>query len=536
MKRFFKTFFCFIITAILLSSVSCSQSRKLEDGTYTVTVCATTDVHGAYFDSTYYGGKTNATSMSKVSSYIKSLREKGIDPILVDVGDNMQGDEAAYYFNYVDTVGDHLMAKIAEYIGYDAVTVGNHDIETGHSVYDNIIKELDIPYLAANADHSDSGEDYFIPYCITERNGIRVAIIGMTNANIANWLPEELWEGLEFSIISDFVQALVDEVIRTEEPDITLLAVHSGAGDGKRDKENEAIYLASSLRGVDAVLGGHDHTPRADMIENPYGIVPLVNEGTKAEYVGRLDFEVDVRDGVVTDKRVKVELVPMKDIEADAEFNAFFSEEYNKVKSFVCRKIGTIKSPIDLSDALKGPSSYINLINSAQLEVSGADVSFAAPLSSHGVIPAGDILFHDLNSLYRFENTLYVVEMTGRQIKDYLEMSYDNWVLKKGASYNYDTAGGINYTVSRSAKKGDRVRITTMSNGDRFDYDKTYKVAMTSYRASGGGYLLRDGAGVDPEELVVLEKYKDIRSILGDYIERQGVVEVKKSDNWKFVK
>ena len=110
------------------------------------------------------------------------------------------------------------------------------------------------------------------------------------------------------------------------------------------------------------------------------------------------------------------------------------------------------------------------------------------------------------------------------------------WVNRRGPSYNYDSAAGINYEVSRSAKRGKRVRIKSMSDGRAFDESETYRVAMTSYRANGGGDLLTRGARVDPDKLVVVEKLPDIRTLIGDYFRQADVVRPKVSDNWKFVK
>jgi 2',3'-cyclic-nucleotide 2'-phosphodiesterase/3'-nucleotidase len=126
--------------------------------------------------------------------------------------------------------------------------------------------------------------------------------------------------------------------------------------------------------------------------------------------------------------------------------------------------------------------------------------------------------------------------MTGQQVKDYLEYSYDLWVNRKGPSYNWDSADGIIYEVSRSAPAGERVRILSMKDGSPFEPEKTYKVAMTSYRANGGGDLLTEGAGVDPKEQTVLERYKDIRSIIGDHIASREEIVPEVSSNWKFVK
>ena len=529
-----------------------SSKGSLADGQYKVTVVSTTDVHGAYFDSAYVDNLAAKTSLANVSTYLKELRASGVQPVLVDVGDNLQGDNAAYYFNYVSVDVPHIYPRIVAYLGYDAVVVGNHDMETGHDVYDRVAREMTVPYLAANAafDRDGNGkadmeenpknklvtDSYFLPYCVVDRGGVKVAVIGMTNANIKSWLSEAVWYGIDFQPIHDIAQDLVDQVVGKEKPQLVVLAVHSGTGTEQPDRENEALYLASTLRGVDLVINGHDHRPVAKEVEGPDGEVVLLDAGTKASVVGQADFTLTVKNGKVVDKVVDYRLVPMDKVPVDPDYVAAFKDDFNAVKEFANRPIGHLSETIFLADALDGPSPYINLIQTVQLGASGADVSFAAPLSNSGVVPEGVIEFQDLVSIYRFENLLYVVELTGQQIKDYLEHSYDAWVNRSGPSYNWDSADGIRYEVSKSAPKGERVHILSMNDGTPFDPAKTYKVAMTSYRASGGGDLLRDGAGVDPAQVVIVGKYKDIRSLIGDYIAARGEIKPEMPTNWKFVK
>ena len=529
-----------------------SSKETLADGEYKVTVCSTTDVHGAYFDSSYVDNLAARTSLANVASYLKELRAGGVQPVLVDAGDNLQGDNAAYYFNYVATDVPHVYPRIAAYLGYDAIVVGNHDIETGHDVYDRVARELTMPYLGANAafDRDENGkadmdenpknkavvDPYFQPYCVVVRDGVRIAVIGMTNGNIKSWLSSSIWHGIDFQVISDVAQRLVDQVIEKEKPQLVVLAVHSGSGAEQADRENEALYLASTLRGVDLVLNGHDHRPLAREVANPEGDVVLLNAGTKAVVVGQADFTLTVKNGKVVDKTVDYKLVPMDKYPADPDYVAAFKDDFNAVKAFANRPVGRLSEDIFLADALDGPSSYINLVQTVQLAATGADISFAAPLVNSGVVPAGVVEFQDLVSIYKFENQLYTVEMTGRQVKDYLEYSYDNWVNRTGPSYNWDSADGIVYEVSRSAPAGERVRILSMCDGTPFDPDNTYKVAMTSYRASGGGDLLRLGAKVDPADLVVVDRLKDIRSLIGDYISQREEIVPTVATNWKFVK
>ncbi|MBO4570475.1 MAG: bifunctional metallophosphatase/5'-nucleotidase [Bacteroidales bacterium] len=510
---------------------------KLRDGEHKVVICATTDVHGAYFDSTY-NGQRNRTSLANVAGYVRQLRESGVKPVLIDVGDLLQGDLAAYYYNYVNTKDEHAAISIAKYLDYDALVVGNHDIEAGHSNYDRMLKAFPKKYLAANAAANagpKKGRCYFNTYRVVRRDGVKIGILGMTNANIPNWLSEDKWSGMEFFVISNMVEFALEDMYRRENPDIVVLAVHSGTGNGFPEVENEAAFLAAEIPGIDIVLCGHDHKAVAMMVDCADRQVLLMNEGKKAVVLGQAEVTLNVKDGKVVSRKITNRLIPMEDVAPDEEYDKRFSKQFREVKEYANRVIGTITGEMDFRQALYGPSEYINLVQTVQLEASGADISFTAPLSDRGKISAGDITFQNLVDIYKYENQLYVVKMTGQQIKDYLEYSYNNWINGVGPAFNYDSADGIIYEVSKRAPKGSRVNIISMRDGSPFDLDKTYTVAMTSYRASGGGDLLKKGAGINPRDLEIVRKYDDIRNILKDYIEEHKVIEPVIPDNWKFI-
>ena len=155
------------------ASMACN---KIKDGDYTLHILTTNDVHGSWFDSTYTDGNQKK-SLFALSSIVNRFRDSvGEDNvILIDAGDCLQGDNAPFYFNYVDTVTPHLFPRLVSYMKYDAVCVGNHDIETGHPVYDRVRRQLEaegIPFLGGNAiiNGSNDNEDrYFQTYRIIER-------------------------------------------------------------------------------------------------------------------------------------------------------------------------------------------------------------------------------------------------------------------------------------------------------------------------------------------------------------------------------
>ena len=515
-----------------------------KDGEYTFRLLTTNDVHGRYFDSLYVEDGTTS-SLTNVAWYVDSIRvAEGIDNvILLDAGDCLQGDNAAYYYNYVDTLSKHLYARMVEYIGYDAVVVGNHDIETGHKVYDRMVKTMDVPLLAANAIRTDNGKAYFQEYVTLKRHGLNITIIGFTNPNIKGWLSPGLWEGMTFESLLPFAQETVDRIKTKEKSDVVIVAVHAGTGKGDGTVlESQGLDLFKSLRGVDFVVCAHDHSP----VVHKNDSICLINAGSHCRSLGYGTVKVKVEDGKVVSKSLDAELMPMDKNNVDKDMQKVFHADYEAVKAFTLKEVGELKADLSTRDAYIGMADYMNLIHTLSLGCAPAQISFAAPLTFDGFIKAGTLVYNDLFTIYPYENQLFVVNMTGKEIKDYLEYSYDLWIntidsaddhLLKikdspdprtgrkhwsfvNRSYNFDSAGGLIYEVDVTRPKGERVNIKSLADGTPFDLSSSYNVAMTSYRASGGGNIMREGAGVDTDRIAdrVVAYHPEIRDILYDYL------------------
>ncbi|MBR5660100.1 MAG: bifunctional metallophosphatase/5'-nucleotidase [Bacteroidales bacterium] len=556
----------FIAAASLIAAVSCSGPR---DGSYSITLLTTNDVHGTFFDSTYVGGNVKK-SLYGVKYVVDSIRraEGPENVLLVDAGDIVQGDNAAYYFNYVDTLTPHVYPRMAKYMGYDAVVLGNHDIEAGHPVYDRLVRDMKserIPLLAGNAVRNDNGQRYFPIYTIVKRNGLKIAVLGYDNANIAGWLPERLWSGMKFQNLIPLVQQDVDMVVAKEKPHLVIVAVHSATGDGDgKALESQGLDLMESLHGVDFLVCSHDHRPK--VVESD--TLCLINAGSHSRFVGHGKIEFTVKKGKVMDKKLSADLLPVDQRKIDQDMAAKFHDDFLAVKKFTTTKVGDLKVDLLTREAYVGMSPYLNLIHTLSLENTPARISFAAPLTFNGTVKAGTLVYNDLFTVYPFENQLYVIYMTGKEIKDYLEASYDLWIntiskptdhvlkiasrsdYRTGAeswsfierSYNFDSAGGLIYTVDVSKPRGERVSVESLVGGEPLDPEKTYNVALTSYRASGGGGLMAK-AGVDTGKIDerIVEIYPEFRKILYDYLLEKGSIDpdvigdAKLIGSWKFV-
>ena len=534
-----------LLVALLLFALSLPVFACKKSELHIVT---TGDVHGRFFNRSYVDGQPDKTSLMSVKHYVDSLRD-AVGPsnvILLDCGDILQGDNASYYYNYIATGEPHVYPRMAAYMGYDACIVGNHDIETGHPVYDRVaaqMRSLGVPWLAGNA-FKPGGELYFPEYTVLHKGGRKILVMGYNNANINGWLPEEYWSGMEHVSLIPLVQERVEKLRAMVRPDAVIVLVHSGTGMGDGSiLENQGLDIFNDIEGVDVLVCAHDHRP---VFYSKKGCV-MVNGGARCGNVGHAVLSFNAF-GKLTGR--KVETVRMYARNVDEKMVQEFDSEWQAVKAFTNKKVGTLGVSLSTRDAYTGMCSAIDMLHTVQLASSGADISIAAPLTFDGTVSAGDVIFNDMFTIYPFENQLFVLNMTGREIKGLLEYSYDHWITTPGShvlnisegadprsgatkwsfvnrSYNFDSAAGINYTVDVTKPAGSRVFIESMADGSAFREDATYTVAMTSYRATGGGSLITAGAGIPQDDLAgrIVTKYPEIRDLIYGFISSHEVVD-----------
>ena len=544
-----------VLTAVLMSMTTLmAKSPK----TVTLRIVETSDVHGAFFPYNFTERRDMSGTMARVSSYLKRQRkEMGNRLILLENGDILQGQPTCYYTNFVATDKPNIAAEVVNYLKYDAQTFGNHDVEVGHKVYDKWIKELDCPVVGANIIDLKSGKPYVEPYVIIEREGVRVAILGMLTPAIPNWLHQNLWSGMRFEEMVSCTKRWVKILREQEKADVVIGLFHSGWDGGivtDEYDEDATQKVAEQVEGLDVIFFGHDHRERNTTVKNVLCLDPSCNAQKVAVAT------IQVRNGKVTSK--KGELIDVTKEPLDEDFMRHFQPRIDEVKAFVERKIGVFNENMLSRDAFFGPAAFVDLIHQLQLEHTGADVSFTAPLTFNSEIKAGPVYQSDMFKLYRFENGIYVVRMTGKEIRNFLEMSYDQWVNTmtspddhimllapkvagdnqrenfKNFTFNFDSAAGIDYVVDVTKPDGQKVHILQFSDGRPFDENAWYRVAMNSYRGNGGGELLVRGAGIPLDSIpqrIEYQSERDQRHYLTEKIEREGSITPKSLNNWRFI-
>ena len=544
-----------VLTAVLMSMTTLmAKSPK----TVTLRIVETSDVHGAFFPYNFTERRDMSGTMARVSSYLKRQRkEMGNRLILLENGDILQGQPTCYYTNFVATDKPNIAAEVVNYLKYDAQTFGNHDVEVGHKVYDKWIKELNCPVVGANIIDLKSGKPYVEPYVIIEREGVRVAILGMLTPAIPNWLHQSLWSGMRFEEMVSCTKRWVKILREQEKADVVIGLFHSGWDGGivtDEYDEDATQKVAEQVEGLDVIFFGHDHRERNTTVKNVLCLDPSCNAQKVAVAT------IQVRNGKVTSK--KGELIDVTKEPLDEDFMRHFQPRIDEVKAFVERKIGVFNENMLSRDAFFGPAAFVDLIHQLQLEHTGADVSFTAPLTFNSEIKAGPVYQSDMFKLYRFENGIYVVRMTGKEIRNFLEMSYDQWVNTmtspddhimllapkvagdnqrenfKNFTFNFDSAAGIDYVVDVTKPNGQKVHILQLSDGRPFDENAWYRVAMNSYRGNGGGELLVRGAGIPLDSIpqrIEYQSERDQRHYLTEMIEREGSITPKSLNNWRFI-
>ena len=314
--------------------------------------------------------------------------------------------------------------------------------------------------------------------------------------------------------------------------------------------ENASLLVAENVPGFDVILAGHSHKPRPkntkEQIKDQQKPL-LINAGSWGRNLGVariiLRKDADEEKWRVVEKNGWLE--PSKNVQPSAailELNAYY---HKKTLQYIRQPIAKLNGTISTEKARFKDTAVMELINDAQMQAAGADISFAACFNDRVRFKQGTLHVKDVYAIYPYENYLYLVEMTGKQIRDFLTYSARYFILDHGKAvrnpavngYNYDMAEGIGYTIKVEATTehpqipNKIIDLIYLKTGQPLDMDKTYKVAMNSYRASGGGgHMAFAGAQEAP---VLWKSNVDMRTILIDYLKNKQVIEPKSDGNWR---
>lgn len=461
-----------------------------------------------------------------------SLSLKGImqADVLSDGGDCLQGSAWTAFAKHKCAM-NHLVAEEMNAMQYDVMTLGNHDIEQYGDSLSRFIRACRFPVLCANADIEGS-----VPYTIVEKGDVRIAVVGLVTAAVKYWVDSVQRCGCVPDDVAESARKWVERIRNTECVDAVFALIHSG-WEGGTVGENVVRQVASEVCGIDVILYGHDHHAAIHKVTNCNGKEVLC-VGTGCLGLTAAVLEISRENGLTVDAHI----VPCPKVTDNRESR--YPEYATWIASPVCR----LTKEIDERDSFFGPSSFLALFHDMQFAVTQAELSLTSPMNFDSCFARGRMSMRDLFRLCRFNTKLYVLKMKGESVRQLLEWSYSLWantmrsaedeallldyVLDNGTrkslkniSLNMLSAAGIDYEVDLREPVGSRVRIQGMNNGESFDADREYRVAVNSYH---GTMMLSRW------ECVVERVWEDYRDCLQSYLQSLGTYEPHVINNWYF--
>jgi 5'-nucleotidase/UDP-sugar diphosphatase len=536
-----KTALSAAILATLAGCASQSTQDWNQDETYKLTVLHTNDNHGRFWQNKYgeYGMSARKTLVDQLRAEVEA---EGGSVLLLSGGDINTGVPES---DLQDAEPDF---KGMNKIGYDAMALGNHEFDNSLTVLQKQIDWADFPMLSANIYDKATGERKFQAYEMFEKQGIKIAVIGLTTEDTAKIGNPEFIASIDFRDPKEEAKKLIAELKETEKPDLIFAVTHMGHYENGQRGVNAPgdVALARYLNegDLDMIVGGHSQEPVC--MEGPNvakknfkpgdECKPDVQNGTYivqahewGKYVGRADYEF--RNGEL--EMVSYDLVPVnlkKKVKIDGKKQRVLIQDEiaqdPELLEFLrpFQEQGQAQLEVQIAETngkLEGDRNVVRfqqtnlgrLIATSHMERAQADF---AVMNSGGVrdsIEAGNVTYKDVLKVQPFANILTYTDMTGKEVLDYLNVV----ATKPIDSGAYAQFAGISMTVTNGEVSN------VFIGGKQLRLDETYRFTVPSFNAAGGdGYpKLSDHPGYVNTGFVDAE-------VLKEYLEANSPVDVNK--------
>ncbi len=553
MKHFKNRALSFFLTmALILAGVTVAPSsvKAASNEEIDLQILATSDLHGRFLPYDYaLNTEDNIGSLAQVATVVKELRQQNPNTLLLDCGDTIQENSSELFFN--EEV--HPMIAGMNYIGYDTATLGNHEFNFGMDVLKKVMKQSKATVLGGNIYNPD-GSNIASKYKIIEKNGVKIAVIGMVTPNITRWDAANL-KGYKVTDPVEETKKVIEQI--KGKADVIIAAEHMSEGNEYGVSNSGAVDLANACPELDLIVAAHEHKGVPGTYYNNVLTVENKNHG---QTVAKVNIKLEKNaDGTYKVVDRASQLVETKDYKADEGMVKELAQYHDTAKKDANTVIGKlVGGNLVPEDEIKGiaqvqlqETAMLNLINQTQLHYSGADISAAACCSLYANMKEGNIRRCDTALIYKYANTLYKVEMTGAQLKKYMEWSasyyntYHDGDLTVSYNpniryYNYDVFAGVQYNVNISKEPGNRIENLRRKNGKPIKDTDKFIVAVNNYRANS--HLLSYGAVFHEGEALpklletdIHSEIGGIRELIGAYISnvKKGVIKPEITGNWK---
>ncbi|MDH6363426.1 2',3'-cyclic-nucleotide 2'-phosphodiesterase/3'-nucleotidase/5'-nucleotidase [Enterococcus sp. PF1-24] len=519
-----------------------------------LTILGTSDVHGQLWNWSYEDDKETPVGLSQISTVVKETRaENPRGTVLIDNGDITQGTIMTDdIYNKTKTEDANPMIAAMNYMGYDSMTLGNHEFNFGLDLIKKIQTEAEFPILAGNVYQKDGGERFVQSTTTKEMDldgdgdsDLTVGILGLVTPHIPHWDGAKV-ESLTFNALKEEAEKSVAE-LKAQDADIIVASIHAGRED--KDPAASANEVIENVAGIDAYILGHDHSSYALKVEGPNGEVPVAGPKDTGTEMIRIDLDVEKKNDQWQVVESGVEIVSTTEVAADEELKELTKEYHETTREFIAAKIGEATADFlppqevpGIPEAQLRPTAMISLINNVQREVTGAQLAASALFKADSEFPAGDLTYSNVFDIYKYPNTLVSVEITGEKLLEYMENQAAYYQTPQADDltiafnenirvYNYDIFSGIDYKIDISKPVGNRIVNPTI-DGEAVDLAGTYTIAMNNYRYEG---LLSQG--IVTGEPIVTTDPETLRGLITDYIrEKETLVPAEEiENNWEVI-
>lgn len=550
MTRSFIPFSALLVLLVFLHSCQTKEFVEPQLSSQTLAIFATTDVHGYIRAWDYYLDKEQPEyALSKAATIIEELREQYPNNILVDAGDWLQGNPFAEYAARVDSTGIHFgFLKAVDAMKYTAVVLGNHEFNFGLDYLQNQIARTQTPIIAANIYHHNTSDPAFTPYILAKAGEFTVGVLGLTTPGSAVWDRPRVEGILDFGDGVEAARRFVPKMYE-EGADIIVVLAHS-AFDGADSyhveglgAENFGKLILDEVPGIHAMVLGHRHRNLSKVYQAvDHRMVPVIEAGRWASHVGLITLEINSYSNgshYVTPRIVRN--IPVRDAEEHPAIVSLVEQQHTSVRAFVTQPIVMSPDVWDTSQSRKKPTPAVSLIHKVQKKMTGAQLSAAAAFTTNLTFGDGAITLGQLAQLYPYENTLYKMRISGKQLRAYIEHSSRYWKLDSAGlaaeptpgvpGFNYDMISGVNYTINLRNAPGDRISDLTY-NGQLVKDEDYFTIAINSYRAQGGGGF---DMLADAEIIEIIDR--SVREMIIAYLSEKSQLNHEDvfEDNWKLV-
>ena len=533
-----------VLSLVFFSNVS-SFAKEID-----IQILATSDLHGKFYPYDYaINEESKSGSLTQIATAVKKYRTD--NTIIVDVGDTIQDNYSEMFFK--DKI--HPMMLAMNEIGYDIWAIGNHEFNYGVENLKNIMNQSTSKVLIGNLYNPD-GTSFADSYTIIEKDGVKIGVIGMCTPNITKWDSVNLKDYIVTDPVEEtkkIVKDLRDKV------DILIATVHMGEENEYDVPNSGANDLANACPELDLIIAAHEHKLVEETYVNNVLIVENKSSGATMSKVN-IVVEKDKFGCKIVDR--KAESIKISEYESDKELSkklAPYNERAKKEANIIIGELigGNLVPENEIAEIPQAqiePTSLIDLINEVQMYYTDAQVSSAALFNIDANLEPGKIKKSDTSLIYKYGNTLYKVQMTGKQLKKYMEWSanYYNTYNPKDLTisfnenvrgFNYDMFSGVDYQIDISEKPGNRIKnLKWTKTGKEVKDDEIFVIAVNNYRVNthllSYGEIYEEGEELPKVlEIDVNGKIGGVRELIGDYIKnvKGGKITPNNPKNWEII-